>query len=341
MNKTGWCVLEAGVWGVWLALAAGGLLSGCDQGADTPDAAVEDGDGADGDSADAADAQDGADEAQPPPSVCPRCMPDCAGKQCGSDSCGGECGDCLESQQGNACQVNTCVWADVPDCTDKVCGSDGLGGLCGECPTGWVCSAHGRCESVTSDCNGVPETGLCLSGRTVYCQAGVLTHEACKFGACVLDPVSQKATCQDAPCLPRCFGRTCGDDGCGGSCGSCAADQTCQAELGVCVPESGCGDLGEAGACEGHTLVTCQAGAVQTEACLPLGKVCVPAEPGTRAGCCMPQPDEPCGDLPAYGGCAGDTLLTCHDGALELLNCHWSWNASCVRTGMQSHGCGF
>lgn len=36
----------------------------------------------------------------------------------------------------------------------------------------------------------------------------------------------------DTTCTPSCAGRQCGDDGCGGSCGSCAVGQTCQA--GVC-----------------------------------------------------------------------------------------------------------
>ncbi|HSA24513.1 MAG TPA: hypothetical protein P5076_23835, partial [Myxococcota bacterium] len=276
----------------------------------------------------------------PLPSVCPRCAPACAGKQCGPDSCGGACGDCLESGLGNACPDGICAWADPPDCTGRVCGDDGMGGACGECPAGWSCSPQGRCESVTGDCGGVPATGLCLSGRSVYCQAGVLNHEACMFGACVLDPLSQKASCEEAPCLPRCFGRTCGDDGCGGTCGDCAAGERCQAELGVCLPESGCGGLGDEGACRGEVLVTCEDGRPRTEACLPLGKVCVPATPGTRAGCCMPRADEPCGALSDHGQCEKDYLLTCRHGVLAFQNCEWSWYARCVRTGLQSHGCG-
>jgi hypothetical protein len=34
-------------------------------------------------------------------------------------------------------------------------------------------------------------------------------------------------------CAPSCGGRACGDDGCGGSCGSCGAAQSCEA--GECV----------------------------------------------------------------------------------------------------------
>lgn len=47
-----------------------------------------------------------------------------------------------------------------------------------------------------------------------------------------------------APCLPTCDGATCGDDGCGGSCGACVAGTLCH--QAACVPElevpgNGCG----------------------------------------------------------------------------------------------------
>jgi hypothetical protein len=35
-------------------------------------------------------------------------------------------------------------------------------------------------------------------------------------------------------CVPNCSGRVCGDDGCGGSCGTCAANQVCRVD-GACV----------------------------------------------------------------------------------------------------------
>jgi hypothetical protein len=50
---------------------------------------------------------------------------------------------------------------------------------------------------------------------------------------------------QDIPpvvCTPHCTGKTCGDDGCGGSCGDCRADQVCQD--GTCVCPTGEQDSG-------------------------------------------------------------------------------------------------
>ncbi|MBL8126562.1 MAG: hypothetical protein JNM64_02920 [Chloroflexia bacterium] len=55
------------------------------------------------------------------------------------------------------------------------------------------------------------------------------------------------------PCVRRCGGKTCGPDGCGGSCGSCKGDKTCQG--GTCA---------------------CRAGEIEcpANACLPGNSVC-------------------------------------------------------------------
>ncbi len=60
------------------------------------------------------------------------------------------------------------------------------------------------------------------------------------------NPESPGNTC---PCIPDCTGRECGDDGCGGSCGSCADGEACNEE-GICrdmaqVPP-GCFNMGDA-----------------------------------------------------------------------------------------------
>ncbi len=41
----------------------------------------------------------------------------------------------------------------------------------------------------------------------------------------------------DTMCHPQCEGKTCGDDGCGGTCGTCGDDEMCSAE-GQCIAES-------------------------------------------------------------------------------------------------------
>lgn len=81
----------------------------------------------------------------------PNCIPQCEGnRQCGSDGCGGVCGECKAGLQcdlsSGRCRVEPCV----PSCTylDKnntvvkmECGDDGYGGVCGSCDlrSGFMC----------------------------------------------------------------------------------------------------------------------------------------------------------------------------------------------------------
>ena len=37
----------------------------------------------------------------------------------------------------------------------------------------------------------------------------------------------------DQSCIPDCADRACGDDGCGGTCGECREDQTCNQYMGM------------------------------------------------------------------------------------------------------------
>lgn len=57
------------------------------------------------------------------------CVSNCAGKQCGTDGCGGFCGT-LQGKCGGdkVCINNKCSCQ--PNCFGKICGDDGCGGLC-------------------------------------------------------------------------------------------------------------------------------------------------------------------------------------------------------------------
>jgi formylglycine-generating enzyme required for sulfatase activity/alpha-tubulin suppressor-like RCC1 family protein len=71
--------------------------------------------------------------------ACTACSPNCTGKVCGDDGCGGRCGECTTfciNEKGRCC---------VPDCKERNCGVDGCGGNCGTCEGARVCSASGRC----------------------------------------------------------------------------------------------------------------------------------------------------------------------------------------------------
>ena len=110
----------------------------------------------------------------------PECTPNCEGKVCGADGCGGSCGNlcsvvCIAGQcqedlctllscdDGNPCTADSCDSATgctnapisgcgtcTPNCEGKVCGADGCGGSCGQCQEGTSCSS-GVCEGVNPD----------------------------------------------------------------------------------------------------------------------------------------------------------------------------------------------
>ena len=84
----------------------------------------------------------------------------------------------------------------APQCQGKSCGPDGCGGSCGPCVGGATCNSSGQCSSPQVDAGpNNPDVGGDDSGE----------------------------------CAPNCAGKSCGDDGCGGTCGACTGDQICSA----------------------------------------------------------------------------------------------------------------
>ncbi len=76
-------------------------------------------------------------------------------------------------------------------------------------------------------------------GAACACETCVCNEDnyCCTFewdNSCVL---RCSASCgQDCPCVQDCAGKTCGDDGCGGACGTCTTGMTCDA-MGRCVSD--------------------------------------------------------------------------------------------------------
>jgi len=116
---------------------------------------------------------------------------------------------------------------------------------------------------------------LCLNGQTLTVpkkQQGSYLSQGATAGKC------------PATCVPQCSGKTCGADGCGGSCGSCKGDKTCQGGTCACPP----GDIDVCG-----------------------GDICVPPD----AQCCT---DGNCSGLPGrrcFRGQCLDWQGTCPIGA--------------------------
>jgi len=75
-------------------------------------------------------------------SSCVSCTPNCEGKECGSNGCGGSCGSC---EAGKTKCVNYECIPCTPNCEGKECGSDDCGGSCGSCLSGEEC-LEGECK---------------------------------------------------------------------------------------------------------------------------------------------------------------------------------------------------
>ena len=206
-------------------------------------------------------------------------------KTCGDDGCGGQCGLCDSSFNCGIdflCHPNDCK----PTCTGKVCGDDGCGKNCGVCATIEYCSDAGQC--VKSACAGVDVKGNCEGDLLITCEgADALAKKVVKDCSVVLptgsktcgyDIPNQKNNCIQKICKPSCklpdgTVKKCGDDGCGGTCGSCPTGWGCPA--GTCKPVAGaaCGSLvTTAGYCDADnpaTWVYCQNGKVAMLDCSP------------------------------------------------------------------------
>jgi len=158
------------------------------------------------------------------------CVPDCEGRCCGSDGCGGTCpAGCPE---GEICDWSTCwcevvkecetnddcpedYWCDrtdwtcrsfdcIPNCAGKCCGSDGCGGTCpNNCPAGFYCHLN-SCEC-----------------RPEVCQ----NDSDCMQSQCCLQSVCFYMACGDLECGP--------DPVCHKECGPCPGGQVCLD--GICV----------------------------------------------------------------------------------------------------------
>ena len=151
---------------------------------------------ADADDTAEADVQSDAEDVQPDlPET--QCVPDCQGKECGDDGCGGFCGHCpMAAPVCNAQQL--CELGCAPQCQGLECGPDGCGGVCGECQEGIAC-ASGFCQDgvcLGQDCSGhgvcaKVGSGQCLcdpgyhQGDSLECHAG----DFCMSGLITIDQV--------------------------------------------------------------------------------------------------------------------------------------------------------
>ena len=173
-----------------------------------------------------------------PNSVCEEgqcsCTPDCAGKQCGLDGCGWTCGECSEDL---ACVAGVCAL--VPECGDGQCT---VSESCSTCAADCACEAGDLCfDNSCMACSEFCQATEKECGVTWGCDCGTCAGGLeCQEGSCV--------------CIPDCFNKECGEDGCGGDCGACDEfpNSVCQAGVCACLPQcspTSCGSNGCGGFC--------------------------------------------------------------------------------------------
>lgn len=191
------------------------------------------------------------------------CVPQCAGKNCGDDGCGGSCGSCPSQY---ACQLGQCV------------PSTALG------ETGDACSSQADCQSGL--CVDLVEQSLC----TQLCAPGL----DCPAGwVCSLEIVGSVCIPQGS-CVPNCTQKECGDDGCGGTCGGCPQTQECKG--GKCKTKAGATCYASAD-CSSGICLPFEEGRMCTTPCstdsgCPSGWFCSPWLDPTTPSVCAPSHDE-------------------------------------------------
>ena len=164
-------------------------------------------------------------------------------------------------------KVTKSKWVADGSCAAGTCqgGAAGYSGPClgaggNECwGPAWVCAC--------ADCDGgacaEPPPATCVGHCGGESPAGCYCDTLCsQYNDCCPD---YDEAC--GACTPSCSGKQCGDDGCGGSCGTCAAGTSCVA--GQCTAGGGCGGVTFEGCCDsgGTVLNYCENDVLQTLNC--------------------------------------------------------------------------
>ena len=152
---------------------------------------------------------------------------------------GGTCDDENVCTSGTTCDAGECTGGEALDCEDAdPCTID-------------ACDPVDGCTH--TDAPALP----CDDGDECTTDTCSPDGSACQFddiaGCCVTSADCGGLPCQDGTCcVPDCDGGAyeCGDDGCGGTCGTCEGSETCNMESHLCVCETCCQDSTECGALE-------------------------------------------------------------------------------------------
>ena len=269
---------------------------------------------------------------------------------CGTGVCGqhGEC-NCGGCFAGQFCILDECreFWeGTVPgepgafcvldeDCQSGHCAPGPVGPFCTlECQSCW--DWNGFSPTCTAACPpDLPcqvwptlpsehDLSLCLPPLFCLddeaCLAKLSPQQPCQHPVCEASTCILQDDCQ-SPCEPKCTGKECGDDGCGGQCGDCGLDAVCQD--GVCAAcDQGCEPFQCGAVCGGADCGSCEEGFLcdagglckcdcqsqcagkecGPDGCLGNCGACAPGQVCKSGQCCVPScASKVCGE----DGCGG------------------------------------
>ncbi|MGB0588689.1 MAG: lamin tail domain-containing protein [Myxococcota bacterium] len=176
------------------------------------------------------------------------CVTNCEGKICGDDGCGGSCGQCDNGTgctiEGDACVPGACSitidvstnefgeelsWEIIDGNDDVVASGDGYGD--NEIVSTAFLLDNGSYTLRMIDTYGDGWLGATISISYTNGDAEILTTT---LAVGTVATESFDINCN--LCFPNCEGKLCGDNGCGGSCGTC--DGNCIPDIGECVSGS-------------------------------------------------------------------------------------------------------
>ncbi|GAB4305639.1 MAG: hypothetical protein Kow0090_21110 [Myxococcota bacterium] len=200
------------------------------------------------------------------------CAPDCSGKECGDDGCGGSCGVC-DSPPDDYCVSGlklrrysaSGACNDSSKCSypysDIECEYGCLNGACQGCTPNCADKCGGAADGCGGSCTAPCSSGkVCQSQTCVAC--GALDQPCCDSNQCNSPLTCQSGMCKTA-CTPNCADKCGGaSDGCGGTCAApCSSGKVCQSQ--TCVA---CGGDNQP-CCDGNQCnspLTCQSGTCKT-----------------------------------------------------------------------------
>ena len=196
---------------------------------------------------------------------------------------------------------------------------------------------------------GIPDTGACDGDNLIGCvNDEVFTVDCAQLGLFCGPDSTGALSCVPDECTPACEGKSCGSDGCGGTCGSCEPGASCDDE-GQCVSEceaqcdgkscgpDGCGgscgacELGflcnDSGQCEKDCKPQCEGKDCGPDGCGGFCGLCSEGDFCTDQGFCKPECSPSCdGKSCGPDGCGGicgecEDGDTCNDGGQCVSQC--------------------